>query len=343
MNYYSPDWVVNNARPFNFTMGNRNAGKSFGWKRFLIENFKAKKDKTPYCFFGLLYREVEAVDLACPFVFDDVMRLYFPEDTIIYKKQSNGFGMFYLNGEMCGFGMCIKKYVTFKLMPVLQRLNWVVMDECLSEDGKYLKDEFNKIRNIYQTVARGDGQALREDCHFVFISNTVSMVNPFFEAFPQIKSDFKFNTKKLKREEFLLEMILNKDVVDALTNTAFGKSIQGTKYGMYALNNDFYNDNMKFVEKVTGEKQYAYTFILAGNEFGVFKCPGKGLYYISRSVDKTAPKFVFDNDDHDVNFIFVSQRENYIKALDIMYRRDAVRFEDIECKMAFLTLTGLIK
>lgn len=341
--FYNPERIIQNPRPFNFILGNRNAGKSFGWKKFVIKNFKSRSKTTEYCKFMFMYREVDDVDLASPFIFDDVTRIYFPDMIIKFKKIKNGFGAYYIDGELAGFAVSIKKYVTLKRMPIMQHVEWAIMDEFLVENGKYLKDEFNIIRNIYSTCARGDGMAIRPNCYFVFISNTVSMVNPYFSAFPEIKSDFKFNTKRLIRDDFILEMVLNEDTINAVKNSVFGRSIEGTKYAMYALNNDFYNDNTKFIEKVKGEKEYVYTIVIAGEKFGVFRCIKQGIYYISRSVDNNAPAFVFDNDDHDVNYIFVAQREVYIKTLDKMYRRDCVRFEDLDCKMAFLILTGLIK
>lgn len=342
--YYNVQRILSNPRPFNFLLGNRNSGKSFAWKKFVIENFLKKKNITPYCCFMFMYRDVEDVDLTAPWIFDDVLRLYFPEMTIQYKKVKNGFGLFYIDGEMAGFACSIKKIISFKKMPILQRIEWAIMDEFLVEDGKYLAREFELVQSLYQTCARGDGMPIRENCYFVFISNTVSMSNPYFQAFPEIKSDFKFTTKFLSRDTFNLEVILNTEAIKAITETRFGQAIEGTKYGEYALNNEFYNDNYKFVEKVGGNKKYMYTITLAGQSFGVWRCDSQGLFYISQAVDKTCKcNFVFDNDDHDVNFIFVQNRESYIRILDRMYRRDSVRFENLECKLAFLTLTGLIK
>lgn len=341
--FYKPERIADNPRPFNFTMGNRNAGKSFGWKKFVIENFLKNKDKTKYCKFMFMYRDVGDVKLVSPYIFDDVLNIYFPDLNITFKKIADGYGEYKINGELAGFAIAIKKYITFKRMPILQEVEWGLMDEFLVEDGKYIQNEFDIVRNLYQTCARGNGETIRSNCHFVFISNTVSMVNPYFSAFPEIKASFKFNTRKIIRDSFLLEMVLNEKTMEDIKNSEFGKAIEGTKYGLYALNNDFYNDNTKFIEKVKGKKTYVYTYVMAGQSFGVYRCDAQGLFYISRSVDKNAPIFVFDNDDHDVNFIFLQQRETYIKVLDNMYRRDCVRFEDLDCKMSFLTLTGLLK
>ena len=341
--FYDPSFIMAHKKAWNFLLGNRNAGKSFAYKKILLENYLKNKDTRKDCKFMLLFRKVDSVKLVAPFFFQDVLDLKYPKMKLEYKAVVNGFGRFTLNGEICGYACCIKNYQMLKPMAEVQTVEYILFDEFLTENNDYLKNEADMVRNIYSTVARGGGQFIREKVAMFFVSNTVSMQNPYFAEFPQIKSDFKYNTKRLVRDIFTLEIINNEEAVNAIMSTNFGKSLEGTDYGNYIMNNSFYNDNNKFIEHVDGIKNYVVTITMGGKDFAVYQSLAKGLFYVSQKIDPSYQKYVFDNDDHNINYIMISKRENFIKDLERMYKHDAVRFENLECKMMFLVLINIAK
>lgn len=342
--FYDGSYILSKNKVWNFTLGNRNAGKSFFYKQLLIKRYlkgieEGKKD----CLFAIFHRKVEDVKLTSPGFFDDVMDIKFAGKVMTFKASSNGFGRFYLDGKVCGYSLCIKNYVTYKKMAELQTVSNILFDEFLSEKGDYLQNEVDMVRNIYSTIARGQGKFIRDNVQMFFVSNTVSMINPYFSAFPEIKKSFKINTRRLCREDFVLELYMNENATKALEESSFGKSIEGTAYASYALNNDFYNDNYAFVEKVDGMKDYIVTLIVNNQKFAVYESLAKGLIYISKSVDNTHKQIVFDNDEHDVNYLMIQKNEDFIANLARLYRHSCVRFEDLDCKVAFLIITNISK
>ena len=340
--FYNGQFVMTKNKPWNFLLGNRNAGKSFFFKMLCLKRFYAgkeqKNDKNLFC---LLHRKVDDVKLTSPGFFYDVIDIKYPDKVMIFKPSTNGFGRFYIDGELCGYSLCIKNYVSYKKMAELQRVTTIIFDEFLSEDGDYLKNEVDAVRNIYSTIARGGGKHIREDVQMFFISNTVSTINPYFEAFPDIKKRMRYNTKKLIGDEYVLELYLNEDAMQAIANTDFGKSLENTEYGAYIMNNAFYKDNNKFIEKVSGVKDYVFTFVLGGKDFAVYECYSKGYMYISTQVDPTRQKFVFDNEDHNINYLMFSRHEDMLKGMKRLYEKSAVRFETLDCKIAFLALVNI--
>ena len=340
--YYNGNDIVSLQKIWNFIMGNRNSGKSFYYKELLLKRYFNGIKKGQYdCRFALFHRKVEDVKLTSPGFFDDVLSIKFKDKTIIFKATSNGFGRFYCNGNICGYSLAIKNYVTYKKMAELQSVSNILFDEFLSEKNDYLANEVDMVRNIYSTIARGGGEFVRNNVQMFFVANTVSMVNPYFKAFPEIKESFKFNTKKIVRKDFVLELSLNQNAVDALKKSKFGQSIDGTQYAAYALNNDFYLDNTTFIEKVDGQKTYVITFTLSGEDFAIYESIRKGLIYISKDVDPHFKKICCDTDDHGVNMLMVQKNEDFIKNLARLYRNACVRFEDLDCKIAFLTLVNI--
>lgn len=340
--FYNGQFVLTKHKTWNFLLGNRNAGKSFLFKNLCIKRFlQGKIDKNPRNCFCLFHRKVDDVKLTSPGFFDDVLMLKYPDKVMTFKPSTNGFGRFYLDGELCGYSLCIKNYVSYKKMAELQRITTIIFDEFLSEDDDYLKNEVDAVRNIYSTIARGGGEHIRTDVQMFFISNTVSVVNPYFEAFPDIKKRMRYNTRKLVGETYVLEMYMNEDAMNAIKSTEFGRSLEGTSYGAYIMNNDFYCDNNKFIEHVKGEKDYVLTYTLGGKDFAVYSSVIKGVLYISRKIDPCEQKFVFDNDDHDVNYLMFTRKENTIKGFKRLYEKGAVRFEDLDCKISFLALISV--
>lgn len=334
--FYNGQFVMTKNKPWNFLLGNRNAGKSFFFKMYVLKRFLQNKE-----LFCLLHRKVDDVKLTSPGFFYDVINLKYPDKVMVFKPSTNGFGRFYLDGVLCGYSLCIKNYVSYKKMAELQAVCTIIFDEFLSEEGEYLKNEVDAVRNIYSTIARGGGEHIRENVRMFFISNTVSVINPYFDAFPDIKRRMRYNTKKLIGEDYVLELYLNTDAMEAIQNTSYGKSLEGTSYGAYIMNNNFYCDNNKFIEIIEGEKEYLFTFCLGGKDFAIYDSFKKGVAYISTKIDPTRTKYVFDNEDHDINYLMFSRHENTLKGLRKLYEKGAVRFESLDCKIAFLALVNI--
>lgn len=343
--FYDPSFILAHKRAWNFLLGTRVGGKSFGIKLNALTTFiDGKKDGRKDCLFALLNRKVDDVKLTSAGFFDDVLDIYFSnQDTMEFKMATNGFGRYYFNGELCGYSMCIKHYVRYKKMAELQTIENIIMDEFLSEDGDYLKGEVDMVRNIYTTIARGGGKFVRKNVYMYFISNTVSMHNPYFEQFPEIKRDFKFNTKRLVREKFVLEIFHNENASKAIRESDFGKSIEGTEYASYIMDNKFYLDNTEFVEIVPGEKRYVMNVIMGGKYFAIYHSEKKSVFYVSEKVDKSRETICFDNADHDINYIMVAQNESMIKHFKKLYQYNCFRFENLSCKIMFLTMIKMLK
>lgn len=342
--FYDGSYIISKNKVWNFTLGNRNAGKSFYYKKLLLDRyFKGIEQGKKDCLFAIFHRKVEDVKLTSPGFFDDILDLKFSGKVMTFKASSNGFGRFYIDGVLCGYSLCIKNYVTYKKMSELQTVSNILFDEFLSEKSDYVSGEVDMVRNIYSTIARGGGQFIRDNVQMFFVSNTVSMVNPYFTAFPQIKESFKYNTRRICRDDFVLELYMNDNATEALMSSKFGKSIEGTDYAAYALNNDFYNDNYTFVEKIGGVKDYIITYILNNEKFAVYESRSKGYIYISKSIDDTHKEICFDNEDHNINYLMIQKNEQFIKNLYRFYQRALVRFEDLDCKISFLSIINIQK
>lgn len=337
--YYNPSSCLANLRPWNICQGNRTAGKSFGWKWVLLDEYF-----TTGMQFMVLFRNIEDAAAVAPYQFNDVLDLKYPDVHIKTKQIIKGFGEYKIGTKTCGYYLSIKKYNMLKQITAVQKVKWILFDEFIPEDGKFLKGEVDMVRNIYTTTARGGGEMFRSNCHIVLISNYVTLSNPYIKEFPELVESIKPNTKKIVRETVYFEKVTNSNAQDAISSSRFGKSISNTKYGRYAIENESYLDNNAFIEKIHCSKEYYFTFIISGEKFAVYNVTSKGIVYISKAVDESYKLVLnIDTDDHDINFLMVMKNSNLIKAMAKMFRYDAVRFEDLDCKLAFLIFIGLDK
>lgn len=239
--YYNGARIFGSNCWFNASLGNRSIGKSFCFKRYCIRKFLEEKRKFIY----IRRRDVELKE-AVPVFFDDIS-IDFPGYSLTTKKNN-----FYLNkveydpesGESeivdvnhCGYFTHLGALPRLKSMP-LQDVDTIFFDEFLPDDGRYLRQydlayEPQLLLNLYMTVARGVGQPIRPDVKIICAANTTSFYNPYFSFFG-IKL---INQKVYKRDGMLVEFTLNTKAADEIRQTDFGKVLERTAYGQYALNN----------------------------------------------------------------------------------------------------------
>lgn len=331
--FYSPNRAVQSGSPFVFCDGNRSIGKSFGWKKLCVQNFIESGQQFIYA-----RRYASDIDRICAekTLFDDIA-FKFPDSTI----EING-NEIKVNNKTAGWLIAVSQFLKYKSasMPKVMK---IIFDEYVPEDGRYLggrqkpDQEPELCLNFYQSVARGDGNVIREGVQFIFIGNTSSLNNPYYHYFG-IDKKIQPDTKFLSTDAFCVERIVNENVRDDVAKSKFGKLIEGTRYGEYALNNQAYIDNNNFVEKLSGVNQYVCTLHYYNNNFGVRLFKDKGVYYVSNKVDPTFPiNYALTTTDHTPNYVmlFKYSHNPTVKELMLAYSYGCVRFEDIRCKQAF--------
>lgn len=147
-----------------------------------------------------------------------------------------------------GYTLGLSQVEKYKPMSgMFNKIQYIFLDEFLSESGDYLKPydrsfEPTQCFNLYQTIARGDGNAYRDGVKFIFCANCIQLFNPYFMFLgltKQIKNNANDSTGncKLKTEGLALE-IINKER-NEVYESSFGKLIAGTAYDNQMQNNDW--------------------------------------------------------------------------------------------------------
>lgn len=312
--YYDIYHTLSYNKLFNFVVGNRGAGKTYAFKKWAIQDFL--KNGNQFIYLRRYDTELKRVKT----YFADIQK-DFPENELhVYK------GSFYIDQQEAGYALSLTKGKIEKSTS-FPKVNKICFDEFLLDKGyhHYLPDEVQTFLELYETIAR-----MRDVAAF-FLSNSISQVNPYFLYF-----DLKLPWGKniITKGDLLLEMVADPEFIEAKKQTRFGKLIDGTVYGQYAIENQFLRDDDTFVEKKTKNSSIQFIFFYMGKNYGVWADFKKGLYYVSEDIDPSCQiRYSFTTDDHKPNLLlFKARKASHVKAFLEAYRWGCLRFESIKVK-----------
>lgn len=300
---------------FNFIVGARGVGKTYGAKEWAIKDFLKNGNQFVY-----VRRYKEEFKKANKF-FDDIKES-FPEVEFGVK-----FPYCYINGDLAGNFIALSTAKIEKSTP-FPKVNKIIYDEFILDKGfhRYLPDEVTNFLELYSTVARD------RDVIAMFLSNALTITNPYFIYF-----DLSLPYGKSIRAEndILIQIVKDKEYTEKMEQTRFGKIIAGTKYSDYAIGNEFFRDNKNFVQKKTAKAKYQFCIVYKGEKFGVWFDYSQGLQFVSNDYDLKRPLvYSFTMDDHTPNTFLLANTKNvpYIKHFIENYKLGVVRFESINIK-----------
>ena len=326
-----------NGKPPEIIMvsGNRTAGKTTFWNKWLVNKYKKGEGK-----FMLLYRfDYELDDVEEKF-FKDIKGLFFENDILTSKKKSKGlYCELFLNDESCGYAVAINKADTIKKIGhMFTDVERMFFDEFQSETNHYCSNEIDKLKSIHTTVARGKNKQVRFVL-LIMVSNCVSIINPYFVAMG-ITSRLRNDTKMLRGDGFILEQTFNESASLAQKESGFNRAFgQNDKYLAYSSENVYLNDNMSFIEKPEGRAKYICTIRCDGRDYAIKEYAESGFIYCDKKVDFTFPtKITVTTDDHNVNYVMLRKNDFMIQNLRYFFEHGSFRFADLQSKDAVLKM-----
>ncbi len=317
------------------------------------------KYKEKFC---LLYRFNYELDGVADKFFKDIGKLFFPDYYLASERMASGiFHVLYLyklvpnedgvlepdpdTKECCGYAITlnsadqIKKYSHF--FSDVQR---IIFDEFQSETDHYCSNEVKKFLSIHTSIARGQGEQSRYVPVYM-LSNPVSLINPYYVAMG-ISSRLSNETKFLRGKGFVLEQGHIDSATKAQKSSAFFSAFSDDKYTAYSSEGVYLNDQVAFIEKMSGRSTYICTFKYNGQEFGVREFPDDGVIYCDDKPDETfKTKISVTTDDHEVNYIMLKKNDLFLDGLKYAFRLGRCRFKNLlskECFMTAITYSGIM-
>ena len=269
INWFTPHELLTYNALFNFIIGQRGGGKSFGTLKFCVDRYLKTGEQ-----FILLRREQKELDDSKPTLFDALLKEGVITGHELYAKGDR----LYCDGKVMGFAVALSTSMKKKSINYAG-VAWIIFEEFMVDgiNSRYLgrgDQEVTLFLNFYETVARMRPKQPR----VFFVANAFSTVNIYFTFF-KVKIEPPFKRYQLFGQHLLVCIWSDDSYMEAKKETAFYQLIKDTGFAEHAYDNKFLLDSTHFIKKV---KPKGMDFIFAirymDHIFSVFTDFAGGYY-----------------------------------------------------------------
>lgn len=322
--YYDYDKLLSRDFLIAFVITSRGLGKTFGAKVAMLKHFLRTDEEFIY-----VRRYKTELDISLTTFWNDIQANGFFEDYELKVKKSKHLTTFTCNGKTCGYAVPLSTSNILK-STAFPKVKYIVFDEFLLPTGgtyRYLKNEVNLFLDLLESVFR-----LRTG-KVIMLGNAINVyASPYF-AYWNLDIPYGGTFKSYKDGAILVNYTSNAEYEDAKKKTQFGKLIEGTDYGRFAIENKDASSSFEFIKKRPPQASFYAMLVINGVNVGVWFGRDGYLYLSDKFDPNTINKFALDFTDHTESTIFASARENpYLKACIMAYKGGWIRFENQKVK-----------
>lgn len=325
--FYNFNNILSYNAMFNFIIGERGVGKTFGAKKFCINRFLKNGEQFIY----LRRYKTELKESA-----GDTNK-FFPLDLLNLFPDKK----FSIKGEKI---MCDKQVMGYVLAlstanilksTSFDKVKYIIFDEYIIDKGcyRYLTNEVEQFLDFVETIAR-----LR-DVKVFFLGNAISSTNPYFTYF-NLTLPYNSDVKRFKDGLILVNYIKNEVYRKVKHDSNFGKIIEGTQYSKYAIDNEFLRDSKSFIKHKSKNAKHFFILKYKQINYGIWNDYNEGVLYISYDYDPNCPViFTVDTDDHNEQTKLLKLNSSiFFKAVINHFREGCLCFENQQIKNNIMNL-----
>ena len=312
----------------NFIIGERGVGKTYSSKVYVINRFLKTGEQFVY-----LRRYKSEIQKA---VGNEKKQKFFEQVYDVFPKHkfSNTAELLQIDGKTAGYAIPLSIAHILKSTSY-EKVKTIIFDEFIIDKGMYhyLPNEVESLLDVIETIAR-----LR-DIKVIFLGNAVSTSNPYFLYF-DITLPYNKQFKLFKDGLILVDYIKNEKYREVKKQTRFGKLVEGTPYGKYAIDNEFLRDSKTFIKKKTQGSRFYLKLRFNNNTYGLWINSKEDLMYVSLDYDVNNPlELSILTDDHNEHTILMrSKKSVHIANMINYYRLSKLRFESQKIKGEFMQI-----
>lgn len=323
--YYNYDKLFSYNFLIAFVIGERGVGKSFNAKVAVLKKFLKSGEQFIY-----LRRYKTELDTSLATFWDDLQSNGYFEDYKLEVKKSKMLTELKCNGKVCGYAVPLSTANILK-STAFPDVSTIIFDEFLLDNSgtyRYLKSEVTMLLDVIETVGR-----LR-DIKTILLGNALNVhASPYFAYWnlelPHDGSEFR----TFMDGAIVVNYIKNEEYRKAKKDSRFGKLIEGTAYGRYAIDNEVFRENNSFIEKRPANSTFMGMLIINGVNIGIWNGRNSYMYMSEKYDPNTTAKFALDYNDHTEQTIFTNVRENLYMHLALKaYKHGYLRFENQRIK-----------
>lgn len=323
--YYNYAKVLSYNAPYTGVLGARGLGKTYGAKKKEIRNALTKQNYQ----FIYLRRYKPELALARKTFFADITNEFPDWDFRVNGMEAQAS---HVNErtekkrewKTIGFFIALSTAQGYKSV-AFPHVKAIIFDEFIIEKGSihYIQDEVTAFNNFYSTVDR-----YKDKTRVYFLANTVSIMNPYMIEW-DINPDDSNTEFVVKAGGFIVfHFPDSKEFVNEVNQTRFGKFIDGTEYGDYAVGNHFLDNNDSLIE-IKGEKaRYQYTLECKNGTYSVWVNFATNNYFIQKKRPKSETIFTMLPERMSTEKTMVTFNDKILSYLRSAFRAGRVTFDE---------------
>jgi len=325
--FYSPERIVSFNALLNLIIGERGVGKTYGFKTFAIKRFLNKGKQ--FAYIRRYDTDLEAsIGSSNDNKFFEQVKNEFPNSEFKVTKSKKVRKLF-IDNKICGYALPLSSADSLKSSSY-ENVDFIIYDEFMLKEGSsqhYLKNEPELILDIIETIGRLKN--IRVYC----LGNAISSTCPLMAYF-DLTLPYNTDIKLFKNGTIAVEYIKNEKYREVKKASRFGQLIDGTKYGKYAIDNEFITDSKAFIKKKDSNAKFYFILYVNGKTYGVWRDFKNQLMYISNDYDPNCPiKLALNEMDHNESTILAKVRSNFwFKQIINHYRLARLCFENQNVK-----------
>lgn len=329
--FYNPERIISYNALLNLIIGERGVGKTFNFKVYAVKRFLNKHKQ--FAYIRRYDTDLEAsIGNTNDNKFFEQIRKEFPNSEFKISK-SKKVRKLYIDNKLCGYALPLSAADSLKSSSY-ENVDTIIYDEFMLKEGSiqhYLRNEPEIILDLIETIGR-----LR-DIRIYCLGNAISSTCPLMAYF-DLTLPYNTDIKTFKDGTIAVEYIKNEKYREVKKASRFGKLIDGTKYGKYAIDNEFLTDSKAFIRKKDKFAKFYFILYVNGKQYGIWRDFTNGYIYVSNDIDPNCPiKFAIHEEDHNESTVFAKVRSNFwFKQIINHYRLARLCFENQTVKNMFM-------
>lgn len=326
--YYNNHKLISYNGLFNFIIGERGVGKTFGFKEFCTDQFL--KDGSQFIYIRRYKTELEKSMMKgkVPCFYEALKNL----DKYKNIELNNTGNNILINKKLAGVAISLTTALILKSVE-FTKVKYIIFDEFMILKGstyRYLPNEVTQFLELYETVSR------LKDVKVFFLGNAISTTNPYFNYF-NIHLPYNSNFATYKNGLIVVEYIKNIAYRETKKKSRFGKLIDGTEYAEYAIDNIMYEDTKAFLKKKSNNVRYLFTIHLKEKFYGCWIDDENNEIFISKDYNPTSKNiYAMTKDDLIPNSILLYKWHFYYRSLISYFNSSRLFFDNTKTKNNFI-------
>jgi hypothetical protein len=333
--WYNWDKISSFNGTYNFMVGARGVGKTYGWKKKVIRAAIRKGEQFMYV---RRYKEELKVSKETFFA-DLIANNEFPDwDFRTYGAHAQMAKASTRDAKKREW-VTIGHFIALSTAQAIKSVAYPLVtnigyDEFILEKGTthYIANEVHAFNNLYSTVDRN-----QDKTRVFFMANAVSITNPYFLEYDiKIDNDTEFI---VKRGGFIvIHVVKANEFTEQVYATKFGKFIAGTEYGDFAAGNEFADNNDNLLNVKGASARYTYTIETKQGTFSVWMDWLAGKYYVQERRPKQEILFTILPERMSEGKVLLSYSDKVMQSLRTAFRNGNTFFDTPKSRNAFIEI-----